>query len=114
MQNQCIRFNGDLEIAIFNAKTALVNFPASSNSFNGLLNNAPVVLDCNFINVSTFDAEITTKRKILTTFEIATTTAIGNAQATANKRVTITCIKGKLIKKVTAINPKCPKGYKKK
>ena len=27
---------------------------------------------------------------------------------------TITCIKGKLIKKVTGINPKCPSGYKKK
>jgi len=30
------------------------------------------------------------------------------------KKITITCIKGKLIKKVTAINPKCPSGYKKK
>ena len=27
---------------------------------------------------------------------------------------TITCIKGKSTKKVTAVNPKCPKGYKKK
>ena len=30
------------------------------------------------------------------------------------KKSTITCIKGKLTKKVTAINPKCPTGYKKK
>ncbi len=30
------------------------------------------------------------------------------------KLVTITCVKGKLIKKVTAIKPICPKGYKKK
>lgn len=28
------------------------------------------------------------------------------------KKVTITCTKGKLIKKVTAIKPKCPSGYK--
>lgn len=27
---------------------------------------------------------------------------------------TITCTKGKLVKKVTAVNPKCPSGYKKK
>ena len=27
---------------------------------------------------------------------------------------TITCVKGKTIKKVTAVNPKCPSGYKKK
>ncbi len=33
---------------------------------------------------------------------------------TAAKKTTITCVKGKLTKKVTAINPKCPSGYKKK
>ena len=32
----------------------------------------------------------------------------------ANKKTTITCVKGKLTKKVTAIKPKCPSGYKKK
>jgi hypothetical protein len=30
------------------------------------------------------------------------------------KKITITCIKGKTSKKVTAVNPKCPTGYKKK
>jgi len=30
------------------------------------------------------------------------------------KKTTITCIKGKISKKVTATNPKCPAGYKKK
>jgi hypothetical protein len=30
------------------------------------------------------------------------------------KKSTITCVKGKLIKKVTAVGPKCPSGYKKK
>lgn len=30
------------------------------------------------------------------------------------KKITITCVKGKLIKKVTAVSPKCPAGYKKK
>jgi len=30
------------------------------------------------------------------------------------KKSTITCIKGKVTKKVTALNPKCPAGYKKK
>ena len=32
----------------------------------------------------------------------------------SKKKTTITCIKGKLAKKVTAVNPKCPVGYKKK
>ncbi len=30
------------------------------------------------------------------------------------KKTTITCIKGKLVKKVTAVKPACPKGYKKR
>jgi hypothetical protein len=30
------------------------------------------------------------------------------------KATTITCVKGKLTKKVTAVKPKCPSGYKKK
>lgn len=30
------------------------------------------------------------------------------------KKTTITCVKGKTIKKVTAVKPKCPSGYKKK
>jgi hypothetical protein len=36
------------------------------------------------------------------------------ANAAALKKTTITCIKGKLTKKVIAIKPKCPIGYKKK
>jgi hypothetical protein len=30
----------------------------------------------------------------------------------ASKKTTITCVKGKLTKKVTAVKPKCPAGYK--
>ena len=32
--------------------------------------------------------------------------------AAATKKTTITCVKGKLTKKVTAVKPKCPTGYK--
>jgi len=39
---------------------------------------------------------------------------IADAKAKAIKKTSITCIKGKLVKKVTAVNPKCPAGYKKK
>jgi hypothetical protein len=34
------------------------------------------------------------------------------AKIASLKKTTITCIKGKLIKKVTALKPKCPTGYK--
>ena len=36
------------------------------------------------------------------------------AKAAAAKKITIRCVKGKTVKKVTAIKPKCPSGYKKK
>jgi hypothetical protein len=31
-----------------------------------------------------------------------------------NQRYSIFCVKGKVTKKITAVNPKCPTGYKKK
>jgi len=37
-----------------------------------------------------------------------------DAKAAAIKKTTITCVKGKLTKKVTSVKPKCPAGYKKK
>jgi hypothetical protein len=40
--------------------------------------------------------------------------AEAKAKAAALKKTTITCTKGKLTKKVTAVKPKCPAGYKKK
>jgi hypothetical protein len=30
------------------------------------------------------------------------------------KKTTISCVKGKVVKKVTSVKPVCPKGYKKK
>ena len=35
-----------------------------------------------------------------------------DAKAAAQKKTTITCVKGKLTKKVSAVKPKCPTGYK--
>jgi hypothetical protein len=36
------------------------------------------------------------------------------AKLALSKKIAITCVKGKLSKKVTAVKPKCPAGYKKK
>jgi len=40
--------------------------------------------------------------------------AEAKAKAAMSKKTTIKCVKGKITKKVTSVNPKCPKGYKKK
>ena len=42
------------------------------------------------------------------------TTSTAPTKPVAVKVTTITCVKAKLIKKVSAVNPKCPTGYKKK
>jgi hypothetical protein len=43
-----------------------------------------------------------------------TPSPVATVKPAAAKKVKITCIKGKKAKKVTAVNPKCPTGYKKK
>jgi hypothetical protein len=48
------------------------------------------------------------------TIEAAAPVATQTAKPALAKKVTITCVKSKLIKKVTAVKPTCPKGYKKK
>jgi len=45
---------------------------------------------------------------------VATPTPTPSAKPATPKKISITCVKGKTSKKVTAINPKCPTGYKKK
>ena len=39
---------------------------------------------------------------------------LGQQKAVASKKIILTCVKGKLTKKVIAVKPACPKGYKKK
>ena len=46
--------------------------------------------------------------------EAAAILAAAQVKVAAQKKITITCVKGKLTKKVTAVKPVCPAGYKKK
>jgi hypothetical protein len=43
-----------------------------------------------------------------------TPTATATSKPAALKKTSINCVKGKMTKKVTAVNPKCPTGYKKR
>jgi hypothetical protein len=43
-----------------------------------------------------------------------TATATATTKPVVAKKITITCVKGKTSKKVTAVKPKCPTGFKKK
>jgi hypothetical protein len=48
------------------------------------------------------------------TVVLTTPAQVDKPAASASKKSTISCVKGKTIKKVTAVKPKCPAGYKKK
>jgi S1-C subfamily serine protease len=111
---KCIDFNGDIELFKFNVKNAKTLYPLSVTSLQKTFENAPNLIDCNTINLQTFDAELLNKRKILAAYEISVNSAIATAQKNSTKVTSIMCVKGKLTKKVTAVNPKCPSGYKKK
>ena len=54
-------------------------------------------------------AELITKLKSLLA---STTSLVLEIQKNPMKKMTITCFKSKSSKKITAVNPKCPKGYK--
>ena len=113
-RSQCIDFNSELKVAIFNAQVAKGTYPASASAFNNLLGLAPEEIDCGYIEVSSFDSELAGQKKVLAAFTSSYGVAVAAAKAAAKKATTITCVKGRTTKKVTAVNPKCPVGFKKK
>ena len=52
--------------------------------------------------------------KFIAEAKAASDKAAAKSKANEAAKKTITCLKGKIIKKVTAVSPKCPSGYKKK
>ena len=116
-----IRKNQKLTLAqpkslIFESKSTLVDFQVSTLSSIPIENRVLTPNNCS-INESkvTFLAE--GKCEILSLAPGNEEWAESSLTTTLIKsipRTTITCVKGKLTKKVTAANPKCPSGYKKK
>ncbi len=113
-RSQCIDFNSELKVAVFNAQVAKGTYPASASAFDNLLNLAPEELDCGYIEVSSFDSELAGQKKVLAAFTSSYGVAIAAAKVIAKRATTITCVKGRTIKKVTAVNPKCPAGFKRR
>ena len=84
--------------------TAIKLYPKSASALNDTSSRLQAALASNCI------ADVT-----LNDFRGEVLSVIAQAKKSAStQKATITCVKGKLIKKVTAINPKCPAGYKKK
>jgi hypothetical protein len=110
----CIQHNSDIKIVVYSLTTAKTLYPASELLLQGMIDNAPESIDCSYIDVETFDAELRGEKLLLKAFDSIAKSTITRAQNLSKKKVTITCVKGKLTKKVTGVKPVCPKGYKKK
>ena len=113
-RNTCIDFNSELKVALFNAQLAKNTYIASASAFTNLLDLAPEELACDYIDVTSFDSELSGQKKVLAAFLASYNSAVAAAKVTAKKKTTITCVKGTTTKKVTGINPKCPTGFRKR
>ena len=113
-RNTCIDFNSELKVALFNAQLAKSTYIASASAFTNLLDLAPEELACDYIDVTSFDSELSGQKKVLAAFLASYNSAVAAAKVTAKKKTTITCVKGTTTKKVTGINPKCPTGFRKR
>ena len=84
--------------------TAIKSYPKSASTLNETSSRLQAAL------TSICIADVT-----LNDFRGEVLSVIAQAKTSAStKKTTITCVKGKTAKKVTAVNPKCPSGYKKK
>jgi hypothetical protein len=65
------------------------------------------------VELSTFKVKASPTPKVTSTPKSSSEPSRIQTESTT-KATTITCVKGKITKQVTAVNPKCPAGYKKK
>lgn len=82
--------------------------------FQNLKSQMPGTLNCSNAADPSMSSVISSQDWKISSLDTQLTSAMQLADNPPAKRVTITCIKGKLSKKVTGTSPKCPAGYKKK
>jgi hypothetical protein len=110
----------DVARCIYGFTSAPVSASVSIVSSDGTASIATVVLGERnrwlYLTAAGFTFSAPTVRVKLTQAAESVTapSATSKTSAVAAKKTSITCVKGKTSKKVTAVKPKCPVGYKKK
>ena len=106
---------------IYNFTSAPISATVSITSENGQANAATTVINekNGWLTLGAYGFTFSSPTvRVKLTQEAAAPTPSPTPTATTKpvtaKKTTITCVKGKTVKKVTAVNPKCPTGYKKK
>ncbi len=106
------------------AHTALMSEPTKGSlaTFDqGMLVTPPKGLEYGYVPIaikqyisSNLQTPTAIATKTATPTPVATPTPKASISKAAPKATSITCVKGKTIKKVRAVNPKCPKGFKRR
>jgi hypothetical protein len=126
--NYQLRINSDFARCIYELKNVPLKATVSviGNEGASKIATSSISMDTNWINfnVSGFTFSTPTikvqlaeaKKDVLEVppVEVATAPALEPVISKVNKKTSINCVKGKVTKKVTAVKPKCPAGYKKK
>ncbi len=102
----------DLKVLISSYQS---KYPTNAE-FIRLYGQLPNSLNCDNFQDKTFPTLVSTLDFNLSMVDSSLTAAMkaADTKPVLGKKSTITCVKGKLSKKITAVNPKCPTGYKKK
>ncbi|MFM9151042.1 MAG: hypothetical protein ACKOPU_02045 [Candidatus Planktophila sp.] len=99
------------------ATVAVTNADGSNNVATSVLSQDEQMIYFKVAGFTFSTPQIKVKLEVPKVEPTPTPTASVTATPTAKplvKKTTITCVKGKVVKKVTAISPQCPSGYKKK
>ncbi len=126
--NYQLRINSDFARCIYGLKNVPLTATVSVIGNEGVskIATSSISMDADWINfnVSGFTFSTPTikvqlaeaKKDVVevSPVEVATAPALEPVISKVNKKTSITCVKGKVTKKVTAVKPKCPAGYKKK
>ncbi len=104
---------------IYKFTSAPISATVSITSENGQANAATTIVNekNGWLTLGAYGftfSSPTVRVKLAQAAAAPTPTPSTTTKPVANKKTTITCVKGKTSKKVTAINPKCPIGYRKK
>jgi len=105
---------------IYKFSSAPISATVSITSENGEANTATTVINekNGWLKLGAYGFTFSSPTVRVKLTQAAAPTASPSSSATAApvaaKKTSITCVKGKTIKKVSAVNPVCPKGFKKK
>jgi hypothetical protein len=102
---------------IYKFTSAPISATVSITSENGAANAATTVINekNGWLTLGAYGFTFSSPTvRVKLTQEAVAPSPSATAKPVTTKKTTITCVKGKTTKKLTAVNPKCPTGYKKK